>query len=67
MLKPPKNEYSEVQVKALRALNIKRMKKIKQGIRDKGTVPVSLRFSFDVHVGWDSELTLHHGKQEEAN
>lgn len=41
------------------------MNEIKYGLRDKGTVPVSLRFPFHFHAGWDWEQTLHHGKQEE--
>jgi len=46
---------------------MKRMNKIKLRIRDKGTVPVSLRFPFYFHAGWDSEHTLHCGIQEVAN
>lgn len=42
------------------------MNKIKSRIRDKQTAPVSLRFTFYFHAGWDSEQTFHCGIQEET-
>lgn len=41
------------------------MNKIKLKIKDKGRVPVRLRFPFYIHAGGDSEQTLHYGLQEE--
>lgn len=64
MLNPPKMNPEKCN---LWGWSMKRMNRIKYGLRDKGTVPVSLRFPFHFHAGWDWEQTLHHGKQEEAN
>lgn len=43
------------------------MNKIQSRIRDKWIVPVSLRFLFYFHAGWELEQALHCGIQKEAN